>query len=233
MTAIRSLYFLFLMFIICGFLGGMIIMGIQYLMGIDPYHWQESINETASLGMRNSARLFALLNNVTTFLVPALIGAYIAAKGKWIDFLKLRAFSKPTNFILSVLLLLVSIPLIQYTYSINQQLPLPLWMKEIESTTEVFIKGLLKSEYSYEFWLNIFLFAVVPALGEELFFRGMMQQQFQKLFGKPQVAIWVTAFIFSAIRQLVLFRNVIAAQYPELSSTVHLMRFFFLWFSSS
>ena len=199
MSPIRNLYLLFMLFIFCGFMGGALIMGIQYLIGMDPQHWQEAVNESAGIGLRNSARLFALLNNFTSFLLPALICAWIVAKKGWFNYLKLNVFSKPSNLLLSVLILLVSIPLVQYTYSINRQLPLPEWMTEIESSTEVFIRGLLKTDYSYEFWLNMLLFAVIPALGEELFFRGMMQQLFQKIFRNPQVAIWCTAFVFSAI----------------------------------
>jgi membrane protease YdiL (CAAX protease family) len=195
----RNLYFLILLFVFCGFLGSLLIMGLQYLMGIDPYSWQQSINEHSDEGLRNSARLFAFLNNLSSFLVPALICAYFVARKRWFSFLKLDVFSKPVNLIWSILILLVSIPLIQYTYSINRALPLPEWMGAIETSTEVFIRGLLKTDYAYEFWLNMVLFAVIPALGEELFFRGMMQQLFQKWFRSPQVAIWTTALVFSAI----------------------------------
>lgn len=199
MSPLRNLYFLFMLFIFCGFMGGVLIMGLQYAMGIDPYNWQDSINQSTEVGLRNSARLFALLNNLTSFLLPALICAYFIARKKWATYLRLTVFSKPINLLWSVLILLASIPLVQYTYSINRQLPLPEWMVSTEASTEVFIRGLLKAEHSYEFWLNIVLFAVIPALGEELFFRGMMQQLFQKLFRSPQLAIWTTAFVFSAI----------------------------------
>jgi membrane protease YdiL (CAAX protease family) len=45
---------------------------------------------------------------------------------------------------------------------------------------------------------NVFLVAVVPALGEELFFRGTIQRLLSDWKG-ALFAIWITAFVFSAI----------------------------------
>ncbi len=199
MPAQRIISFLFFLFFACGFAGGLLLIGLQMVMGYDPQHWQELITENATEAQRNAARLFALLNNATTFILPAILCAYIVAQKEWYKVLKINVFSKPSNLLLSVAIMLVSIPLIQYTYAINQQLALPEWMKAMEESTAVLIKSILKTEHSYEFWSNILLFAVVPALGEEFFFRGMLQQHLKKIFAEPHVAIWVTAFIFSAI----------------------------------
>ena len=40
--------------------------------------------------------------------------------------------------------------------------------------------------------------AIVPAIGEELLFRGLIQKFFRQIFGNPHAAIWVTAILFSA-----------------------------------
>ena len=47
--------------------------------------------------------------------------------------------------------------------------------------------------------LNLFIIAILPAVGEEFFFRGVLQKILIRLFKSGHVAIWVTAFIFSAI----------------------------------
>ena len=47
--------------------------------------------------------------------------------------------------------------------------------------------------------VNILIIAVIPALGEELLFRGVIQQLFLKWNGKVHLSIWLTAFIFSAV----------------------------------
>jgi uncharacterized protein len=198
MPSSRILSILFFLLLVCGFAGGLVLIGLQSIWGMSS-DWQSHINESASLGLRNAARIIALLNNVTMFLLPALLCAMVVAKKNWHKLLKINVFSNASNVFYSITIMIISIPLIQYTYGLNQQLPLPSWMKETEAATEIFIKGLLKTEYAYEFWLNMLLFAVIPAFGEEFFFRGVLQQQFKKIFKDPHLAIWATALIFSSI----------------------------------
>ena len=47
--------------------------------------------------------------------------------------------------------------------------------------------------------VGLFVIAVLPAVGEELVFRGIIQRRCYTLVGNPHMAIWLAAFIFSAI----------------------------------
>lgn len=49
------------------------------------------------------------------------------------------------------------------------------------------------------FVVALVVIAVLPAIGEELVFRGILQNEFHKGFGNIHIAIWVSAIIFSAI----------------------------------
>ena len=46
--------------------------------------------------------------------------------------------------------------------------------------------------------LNILIIGVIPALGEELLFRGVIQKELFSRNGKIHLSIWITAFLFSA-----------------------------------
>lgn len=199
MSVAKILGVLFFFFLACAFAGGLFMVGVQMVMGMNPQNWQNAINETATVAQRNWARFFALINNASTFLIPAILCAYIAAEKQWMSMLSISVKPSTRNVLYGIMIMLVSVPLIQYTYSINKALPMPEWMTEAEKTTEVFIKGLLKTEYSYEFWFNLLLFALIPAIGEEAFFRGILQKQLMRLYKEPHLAIWVTAIIFSTI----------------------------------
>ncbi|MEP2025585.1 MAG: CPBP family intramembrane glutamic endopeptidase [Reichenbachiella sp.] len=65
-------------------------------------------------------------------------------------------------------------------------------------------QGKLMTEYLTDFYsfpyflLTMLVVAVVPAIGEELLFRGLIQKYLQRVWGNPHVAIWVTAMFFSA-----------------------------------
>ena len=50
-----------------------------------------------------------------------------------------------------------------------------------------------------QFALGLLVVAVLPAICEELFFRGMIQPLLLRATGSPHRAIWVTAIVFSAI----------------------------------
>ncbi|MEM8966974.1 MAG: CPBP family intramembrane glutamic endopeptidase, partial [Bacteroidota bacterium] len=47
--------------------------------------------------------------------------------------------------------------------------------------------------------IGLVVIAVLPAVGEELLFRGLVQPKLQQLFGNAHVAIWLSAICFSAI----------------------------------
>lgn len=50
-----------------------------------------------------------------------------------------------------------------------------------------------------QFLFGLLIVAVLPALGEELAFRGMLQPAVLRLTGNPHAAIWITAILFSAL----------------------------------
>lgn len=48
------------------------------------------------------------------------------------------------------------------------------------------------------FMLSVVVIAVVPAIGEELLFRGVIQRQILRISGNAHVAVWLAAIFFSA-----------------------------------
>lgn len=63
------------------------------------------------------------------------------------------------------------------------------------SVTDTFLAG----EGIGDLFINIAIVGVAAAVVEEVFFRGGLQQLLVKWFGNGHVAVWVTAFVFSAI----------------------------------
>ena len=72
-------------------------------------------------------------------------------------------------------------------------------MKASEEATAKQIGFMLKRNTVQDLFLNLVLIAVFAGVGEELFFRGVLQRLFIKIFKNPWAGILVTAFIFSAI----------------------------------
>ena len=143
-----------------------------------------------------------LLQSVATFLLPALAGAYLWGNTpmQWLDLNKKPSWQEA---LAAVVVMLLAIPGINLLSAWNQQMVLPEWMSGIEQwmrmqedaaaqLTEQFLQvntvgGLL---------VNIGLMALLPAVGEELTFRGVVQGMFTR---NRHVAIWATAAIFSFV----------------------------------
>ena len=47
--------------------------------------------------------------------------------------------------------------------------------------------------------VNLFIIAVLPAIGEEFFFRGILQRLFKDWTKNIHISIFITAFLFSAV----------------------------------
>ena len=74
-------------------------------------------------------------------------------------------------------------PAINLIASINAEIPMPQWMVEMEQAAEALTKAFMITENYGIFALNLLMVGVLPALGEELFFRGVLQKFFCKQLG--------------------------------------------------
>ena len=87
----------------------------------------------------------------------------------------------------------------------NQNLELPSFLSWFESqakSKEVQLQQLTEYltnfEGTFQFIMGLIVIAVIPAIGEEFLFRGLLQNMFRKGFGNIHVAIWFTALLFGA-----------------------------------
>lgn len=66
-----------------------------------------------------------------------------------------------------------------------------------ELASEDLMEGLLVMASPIEMVFSLLVMAVIPAIGEEMVFRGIIQKQMQRLMANPYMAILATALIFS------------------------------------
>jgi uncharacterized protein len=72
------------------------------------------------------------------------------------------------------------------------------WAREREDLAEKLTKFFIAFESNGDFLLGVFVIALLPAIGEELVFRGMLQPELFRATGNYHAAIWISAIIFSA-----------------------------------
>ncbi|HEX5001958.1 MAG TPA: CPBP family intramembrane glutamic endopeptidase [Bacteroidia bacterium] len=178
----------------------------RYLYGIDLL-----TNETLLNDLENPVVLAAMkmLQMVTSgigmFLLPALFAAIVFDK-KPVAYLQLNKRAPAPVQFLTVLLMFSAVPVINALLVFNQAMQLPSflsglenWMKTSEENAAVVTEAFLKMKTPVDLVQNLIIVAVLPALGEEFLFRGIIQRLFTDLTGKPVTAILLSAALFSAL----------------------------------
>lgn len=124
----------------------------------------------------------------------------------WRAFLYTNTQNKYLLIFYAVVLVLVSLPFVSYMVSWNESVNLPeslswfeTWAKEKEEFLKKVTESLTRLNTPFELIIGLVVIALLPALGEELVFRGYLQNKFAQLFGSYHIAIWLSAFLFSAI----------------------------------
>jgi membrane protease YdiL (CAAX protease family) len=72
-------------------------------------------------------------------------------------------------------------------------------MTTLEDDASNTLETILSAQSVKILLINLLLVALLPALGEELIFRGIVQQFGYRFFRNPVMSIWITALVFSAI----------------------------------
>ncbi|MBD1433296.1 CPBP family intramembrane metalloprotease [Sphingobacterium sp. DN00404] len=147
--------------------------------------------------------IFLGLSSAGTFLLPAYI---YQCRNEHAVILPKENISDWKPYLLGILFLFAFSPCMSLISDWNMQMKLPeawqrieQWMRETEDEAAVLMGGLLMTNDWDRLVLNIIVLAILPGIGEELFFRGALQQIGTRIFKNEYVAIWIVAVIFSTI----------------------------------
>ncbi len=150
-------------------------------------------------------KFFQISQTIGLFILPPLVVAWFFHPDIP-EYLSLK--EKPTIMLsfLVLLLVLVLSPFINFTGAINAEMHFPdwlagveNWMRNAEDTAEQLVEAFLKVNGIGGLMFNLFMIAVLPALGEELLFRGVIQKLFTGMSGSHHWGIWLSAALFSAL----------------------------------
>lgn len=143
-------------------------------------------------------RLIAALNQILVFLVPGALTVLLFryAQPRMYAGVSFRRLPTLSALGVGIAILMAAIPFVLYSYQVNQMLPMPESMRLVAEQAEVTIKAILQMPTVSDFVANLLLIAVLPALGEELVFRGVLQQQLMRRMS-PWAAIILTGAAFS------------------------------------
>lgn len=189
--------------VIFSMLGGLI---TGALYGVDVL---SDRNAMSNLGDPKVIAAMKLLQLITTgigmFVVPSLLAAWMFHRQP-LSYLSLSSRPLIRGIILTVFLMFAAVPLINVMIVVNEGMQLPAflsgiedWMKQSEAhAAEITEKFLLMNSVD-DLWYNLLIVALVPAIGEELLFRGVLMRLFHEVTRNIHATVWISAAIFSAI----------------------------------
>ena len=147
------------------------------------------------------------LSSIFMFVVPPIVYYYVTRmKHQMYDL----GFRKPANpwwlLLIGVVLMFISLPVTNQLTRWNEAMSfggvfekLEEYLKMLEETAAATTEKMLNVDTIGGLLLNLLVIALIPAVGEELTFRGVLQQGLMRRVKSPHVAILLSAAIFSFI----------------------------------
>lgn len=151
------------------------------------------------------SRYFQTLSHIGLFIVPALVFALLVGRR---PLLYLKVSRRPLwmSVLISALIMIAALPLVNYLMEVNLRLSLPSflggleeWMRQAEESAGEVTRMFLEVATWQGLLFNLFMIAVIPALGEEFIFRGIVLKVFRQWTGNAHLAVWISALLFSAM----------------------------------
>ena len=144
------------------------------------------------------------LASVFMFVVPPIVYYILTRKEHRMQALGFRRLSSPWWLILvGVALMFVAIPVTSQLTTWNEGMHLggafsglEAWIKEMEETAKALTEKMTDVDTIGGLILNLVVIALIPAVGEEMTFRGVLQQSLTRRMN-PHVAIFISAALFS------------------------------------
>jgi uncharacterized protein len=175
------------------------------LFGISPADFTRVMTDFSNPASIPLLKFFQVMQSIGLFILPPFVYTYLV-HGKNSGYLTLHRHPGIIHLVLVSFLIIAAIPFVNFTAAINGKLSLPgtfegieRWMRSMEDNAGELTRHFLEVHTLSGLLFNLFMIAVLPALGEELLFRGVFQRLFSQLMRNAHAGIWISAFLFSAL----------------------------------
>jgi membrane protease YdiL (CAAX protease family) len=159
----------------------------------------------------NAVRVLQAFMSLGMFLVPALAYSQIS-QDREIEFFGFNKNVPIAVWGLVILLMFAISPFIDGIVFLNYNLPYPdfisAFVESLIAQQEMLsaqMEKLTEMSGLTVFFINLLVIAIIPAIGEEWLFRGVIQKLFKEHFRSKHKAIWLTAFFFALLHQSVFY----------------------------
>jgi len=163
-----------------------------------PYSYLQltSIDEQSPMALINTAIMVQGIMSIFMFLIPAWLFSYLAHP-KPAEYLGLRPPGRKIQWVLVLLVIIGAMPVLQMFEGLISQIDFGAKVKAEQAANDHMMGAFLTMPTFMSFIKAFVVMAIIPAFGEELFFRGVLLRFAKKRSRTMVFPILFTAVIFS------------------------------------
>jgi len=206
LTPFTRILFSILLVISCfaaAFLLGMLL--AWPLFGIGMKDLISSMSDLTNVKTLPLLQYFQVIQSFGLFIIPAMLAGFFFERSS-LRYLCLDKPSRQAVYLITLVLMFASVPFINWMITANESMKLPAflkgmedWMKATEDEAAKLTNAFMNMPTFAGFLFNMIMIAVLPAIGEEFMFRGLLQRLLKEWLGNIHFAIFISAFLFSAM----------------------------------
>lgn len=145
------------------------------------------------------------ISSAMMFIAPPLI-LYLVTRNQPMQYLGFRKPFRWWALLTGIVLMFISLPLTNILGDWNAGIKiggafevLEDWLKTFDEASEALIERMMNVNTVWGLLGNLLVLALIPAIGEELTFRGVLQQALTRGCKNVHLAVFISAFVFSFI----------------------------------
>jgi len=150
-------------------------------------------------------KFYQLINQLGVFIVPVIVYSFLVSANVQ-GYLYLDKKPGLISLLISGLVIYTILPFNHYLLELNQNIRFPemlsgieSWMTDYEVKAKILTESFLKTDSVSVLIVNLIIVALIPAIGEEWLFRGVLLKLFKQITGNFHWAVLITAFLFAAL----------------------------------
>lgn len=158
-------------------------------------------NAAVSPALMNKFKLAQVSGSIISFILPAFFFGYYSSP-KSLPYIGVQKNISPALLFASVILLFCIQPFIGWLGEINAHIKFGSLQKTLEDMEALYnraLKVFLQMNDIGDLLVNLFIMALLPAIAEELFFRGSLQKTLLRMSGRPWLAILISSAVFGLL----------------------------------
>ncbi|MEM9546653.1 MAG: CPBP family intramembrane glutamic endopeptidase [Bacteroidota bacterium] len=194
-TLWKKTLILLVILVLCVFAGNLVLALLALAGGLSLDSGLDIFSAVSDPGMKPYIKTGIGLNHLILFTGSSLLFVYWLKGVNWRKYFSIHPVD--SSLLMSFILLMVcAYPIIGASAMVFEGVE---WANQMDESSIEALMSMLEMDGIPDLLVNLVIVALLPAIGEELLFRGIIQKELVNRLANPHVAIFLASAIFSGI----------------------------------